>query len=219
MTSVKAPTVVFADRIIYGDSDSIYNVGLSLNLGKEIIHFTNFKDKFVEAVYDSDNNPMFLNLEIEEYKHIEVPEYLKGLQVVFKDNVTYKWSSSGHILNFSEEKIEHFEDDLFKVIFDNNGDIIWEDNKYVPWTPNKVAGKAIGSIEEIMGDIREYECRTEVMMILSAAQIALKGVGSMELKYSDMENLTKEQIIQIVRLQDKEIEEQKVLGICFFCPK
>ncbi len=139
----QAPMVVFGDGIEVGDA-GMGGVRIVKRKGNIVEGFAGFSYKAVESMYDAEGNPKWQNHDFEKHRQAEVPEHLRGTQVVFTDQVVYEGANmGGHHFSFLKDKkyIGHdhnqhaaldFGYGAIKVIFDRDGKSIWENWDYKP---------------------------------------------------------------------------------------
>ena len=142
---IQAPTVVFVDEVEFTGSGFCV-VHLGRREGSSVTGFQSFGYAGVEAVYDAEGNPKWQNYNFEEHRKAEIPEHLRGTQVVFTDQVVYKGPNMGG-LHFSflkdGEYIGHdhqqnaaldfeYGAGAIKAIFDRDGKSVWENWNYKP---------------------------------------------------------------------------------------
>lgn len=140
---IRAPTLVFAEPIEFSGA-GFGGVHLAKRDGNVLEGFTSFGYGCVEAVYDTQGIPKWQNHNVKEHRKAEVPEHLRGTQVVFTDVVVYEGASmGGHHFSFlkdgryvGHDHQQHLALDFgyagVKAILDRSGKAIWENSNYKP---------------------------------------------------------------------------------------
>ncbi|MBI2628877.1 hypothetical protein HYW74_02245 [Candidatus Pacearchaeota archaeon] len=139
----QAPIVIFRDGIEFGGS-GMGGVRLVKKEGNVAEGFSSFGYNSIEGVYDAEGRPQWENYDFNLYRRAQVPDNLKGTQVVFTEQVIYEGPSMGrHHFSFLKDGryIGHdhnqhaaldFGYQAVKAIFDRNGKSVWENFDYIP---------------------------------------------------------------------------------------
>ena len=139
----QAPMVIFIDGTEVGGAGP-GSVRVVKKEGNIIEVFASFDYKAVEGMYDAEGNPKWQNHNFDKYRQAEVPEHLRGTQVVFTDQVIYEGvNMGGHHFSFLKdgEYIGHdhnqrsaldFRYRAIKAIFDRGGKSVWKNGNYKP---------------------------------------------------------------------------------------
>ncbi len=140
---ILAPIVVFADKVEFGGS-GMGGVRLVKREGNVIKGFSSFGYRGVEVVYDVEGKPQWENHDFNLYRRAQIPEHLRGTQVVFTDQIVYEGANmGGHHFSFLKDGkyIGHDHDqnlaldfgyNVIKAIFDRDGKSVWENRDYKP---------------------------------------------------------------------------------------
>lgn len=139
----QAPIVVFADRIEFGGS-GMGDVRLVKKEGNVIEGFSSLGYRGIEGVYNVEGKPQWENHDFNLYRRAQVPEHLRGTQVVFTDQVVYEGANMvGHHFSFlkdgkyighdhNQDAALDFKYSVIKAIFDRDGKSVWENWDYKP---------------------------------------------------------------------------------------
>jgi hypothetical protein len=129
---LQAPIVLFSDRVKFlGDT---HVGGICFNT-HDMRGFVNGQISVgyygVEAVYDSQGEPLWKSPEIEYGTHrkIDIPEPFSGTQVVFTDGIAYMGAKRQGIRIWPEKPYSHWNYNNVVAIFYDSGEIIWENTR------------------------------------------------------------------------------------------
>ncbi len=139
----QAPIILFRDGIDVGGAGmgAIRVVKIEVNL---IQGLASFGYKFIEAIYDTKGNPKWQNGDFDKPRKVEVPEHLKGTQVVFTDQTIYEGADfCAHHFSFlrngkyaghdhNQGVAFDFGYKTINAIFDRDGKLIWENQDRQP---------------------------------------------------------------------------------------
>ena len=139
----QAPIVVFIDKVEFLGSE-MGGVRLVKRDGNVVKDYSRFGYRGIEGIYDAQGNPQWENNDFREHRKAEVPEHLRGTQVVFTDQVVYEGANMGrHHFSFLKggRYIGHdhnqnialdFSYKAIKAIFNGAGKSVWENQDYNP---------------------------------------------------------------------------------------
>jgi hypothetical protein len=149
---IQAPTVVFAEGIVMSGS-SFGAVHFARSDGNQLDGFISLGYGAIEAVYDANGEPRWQNRNLQNHRKVEMPEHLKGLQVVFTAVVVYEGADFGalHFSSLKDGRYEGHKDEeglamdfaynLIKAIYDTDGKAVWENWNYKPAQAETTPGK------------------------------------------------------------------------------